>query len=80
MNKTETRLSCLSISDSMLEGLSFVVTHWLLAMLLNYLLLQHYGPQPGEWCHAHIFVRSQLNKLASRSRVLNKSVSRLTTI
>jgi len=31
MIKTETRLS---VSDSMLERLSFVVTHWLLAMLL----------------------------------------------
>jgi len=33
MIKTETRLS---VSDSMLERLSFVVTRWLLAMLLIY--------------------------------------------
>jgi len=29
MDKTETRLSRLSVSDSMLEGLSFVITRWL---------------------------------------------------
>jgi len=32
MNKTETRLNHLSVSASMFEGLSFVVTRWLLAI------------------------------------------------
>jgi len=36
MIKTKTRLS---VSDSMLERLSFVVTRWLLAVLLIYYLL-----------------------------------------